>query len=234
MLYEVYFYDDSDILGTNARSLSQGDYNVCRPRGDYKILVVVVDYGNTLIKPEQVTQKLLDAEQAANRRWTDISSTLGLAQPILSTESTITYQTEPPEPGELVTVEQVRSLTDYEPTEFDILAEVDLDIAIRIPASYGGGGVAFVGGCKTEGAQAVNMIVGISNQSDISNMTASLYEHELIHVFGWHHFWPDGDGSGAAQINKGYWFPYRLFGWTDIDQDGIIEILSDLPYGLQP
>jgi hypothetical protein len=26
----------------------------------------------------------------------------------------------------------------------------------------------------------------------------------------------------------------RLFGWTDIDQDGIIEILSDLPYGLQP
>ncbi|MBI4732310.1 MAG: hypothetical protein HY781_09355 [Chloroflexi bacterium] len=233
-LYKVYFYDESNITGTNAQSLSSGEYSVCQPRGNYKILLVIVDYGNTSITPDAATEKHIAAEQAANQRWVEYSSGLGLAEPILQTETTITYLAAPPVPGELVTAEQVRSLTGYDPSDFDILAEVDLDVAIRVPQKHGGGGVAFMGGCKPEGSQAVNMIVGISNRDDLTNMAAALYDHELIHLFGWVHSWPDGDGSGPAQLNEGHWFPFKLFGWTDTNDDGIIEILSDLPYGYQP
>jgi hypothetical protein len=234
MFYRVYFYDESNVTGTNMKSLVTGDYNVCRPAGDYKILAVVVDYGNTQIDHEKVSEKLIEAEEIANQRWMDYSASIGLTTPVLHTETTVATLDVPPVPGELVSAEQVKALTGYDPADFDILAEVDLDRLSRVPHEYGGGGVAFMGACRPEGTDKVNMIVGIKYPDDVTDMTAALYDHEMIHVFGWAHEWPDGDGSGVAQMNEGHWFPYKLFGWTDTDGDGVIEILSDHPYGLKP
>ncbi len=234
MFYTVYFYDKGEVIGTSMQSLLTGEFNVCRPAGDYSILAVVVDYGNTTIKPQNVETKLLAAEKASNEHWSAVSAQLGLSTPILHTTTTVVHLDSPPNPGVLVTPAQVLAQTGYDPADYDMLAEVDLDLALSVPRSYGGGGVAFRGACQPGGAQKVNMIVAADYPDNVTNVTASLYDHEMIHLFGWAHTWPDGDGGGVAQSNLGHWFPYRLLGWFDSDGDGVVEILDPDPYGTAP
>jgi hypothetical protein len=233
--YTVYFYDESDVTGTNTRSLVSGEHGFCRPAGDYSILVVVVDYGNTSIDHEKVLEKLTATEEIANQRWSDYSASIGLTTPILHTETTQVYLDAPPVPGEELTIEQVKALTGYDPADFDILAEVDLDLEMQGPEKYGPFlGAALLGACQPGGARKVNIIASIDRPENVTKITNVVYDHELIHLFGWEHEWPNGDGNSAAQINENHWFPYKLFGWTDTDGDGVIEILSDHPYGLKP
>jgi hypothetical protein len=234
MYYTVYFYDKGLVIGTNKMSLLTGEFSVCRPAGDYSILAVVVDYGNTTVKPQNVETKLLAAEKASNEHWSAVSAQLGLSTPILHTTTTVVHLDSPPNPGVLVTPAQVLALTGYDPADYDMLAEFDIDLALSVPRSFGGGGVAFRGACQPGGAQKVNMVVAADDPDHVTGMTASLYDHEMIHLFGWQHTWPDGDGGAVAQSNQGHWFPYRLFGWFDSDGDGVVEILDPDPYGTAP
>lgn len=233
-LYVIYFYDESDVLGTMDKPLNQGLNCACRPAGRYRVLVVVVDYGNTGIDPQEAMDKVSMASQEANQRWVEFSSQAGLTEPILALETSVVFAPAPPVPGQVLTAAQVLALTGQDPARFDILAEVDLDFNILTAHSYGGGGVALMNACRPEGSQGVNMLVGISSAENLPDMARALFDHELIHIFGWAHTWPDGDGSAPAQLNQGRWFPYALFGWTDSDQDGNLEILSEAPYGYQP
>jgi hypothetical protein len=59
------------------------------------------------------------------------------------------------------------------------------------------------------------------------------FNHELSHVFGLVDDWPIPPdmipGPFGQPIND--WVPYPMFGWTDADGDGIIEMLDPTPYG---
>jgi hypothetical protein len=244
MFYRVDIYDEIDKTNWTWRSLVGEGGSYCRPAGDYKILLVLVDYGNTTIDHEKVLERLAASEAAANQRWSDYSASIGLTTPILHTETTQTYLEAPPDLGEQLTVEQVKTLTGYDPADFDILVEVDLDLEMRVithVVAQGNGssrdpyGVALLGACRPGGAGKVNIIVDIDQPKNVDAwINWVVYDHELLHLFGWEHEWPNRDGSGPAQYNQLHPFPYTLFGWVDTNADGVIEILSDHPYGLLP
>ena len=242
--YKILIFDEIDSTQWFWRpmvSMVPGSGSVCRPVGDYKILLMVVDYGNTAIDHEKVLEKLAASEAVANQRWSDYSTSLGLAAPVMHIETTQAYLEAPPSPGKLLTVEQVKSLTGYDPADFDILVEVDLDLNFDLNMMfpnnsyvYDPRGVALMGACQPGGTREVNIIVGIDQPKNVNAGIDLVYDHELVHLFGWEHEWPDRDGSGPAQYNQLHCFPYTLLGWTDTDGDGVIEILSAHPYGLLP
>jgi hypothetical protein len=57
--------------------------------------------------------------------------------------------------------------------------------------------------------------------------------HEMSHLFGMMDSWPfQPEGLTRPDGSPGDdWIPYAMFGWTDTDGDGIIEILDPTPYG---
>lgn len=233
--YYLYLYDESGVSGHYSNSLNSGVNGVCRPRGEYKVLTLVVDYGNTGVDPAAAVEELEDAAEAANRRWAEYSTSIGMEMPILQIETTTVFLGAPPTPGDFTSVDVLESLTGYDPSQFDIIAQVDLDYNATAVWQYGTrGGIALYGGCVQGGPTHVNMGLAITYQNHLDSVGGALYEHELTHLFGWSHLWPDGDGSGIAQLNKGLWFPYSLFGWVDADGDGIPEILDSTPYGMMP
>lgn len=50
------------------------------------------------------------------------------------------------------------------------------------------------------------------------------YHHEIGHVWGWEHEWSD------PFLQNGFITDLSLFGWTDLDSDGVPEILEGEPY----
>ena len=121
-------------------------------------------------------------------------------------------------------------MTGHDPTQFDLLAEVDLDAE----ESTLRGGIAYLNWCHPSHPQGVNMGFGVDGRGSLELAGFSLYEHELMHLMGWMHWWPDSDGSSLAQFSAGRHLPALLYGWTDTDGDGTIEIYDSTPYGLQP
>src|SRR6185295_4147251 len=121
----------------------------------------------------------------------------------------------------------------YDPAQFDILTEIDLDHDNLATGHYDGLGVSLAGGCRTSGSNRVNIAMNV-NSSEGSSVGGSIFEHELTHAMGWQHWWANGSGSTPDWASlAGYWMPWRMFGWTDLDGDGVIEIQDPTPYGIQ-
>jgi hypothetical protein len=236
-VYVIELFDNGEIVHwANSLSVPEQPVGTCRPLGRYKILILIVDYGNTNIDPEEVAAKLDEAAAAANQHWAEYAAGIGLPEPILRIETTTAYVESPPNPGEFVTPEQAQALTGHDLAQFNLIAEVDMDaesLAVR-NHSEASGGFAFFGWCQPNHPQGANMGFGIKDRGSMEIVGFTLYEHELMHLMGWMHWWPSGDGSSPAQFNAGRQLPYLLYGWTDTDGDGTIEIYDPTPYGLQP
>jgi hypothetical protein len=230
---------DSGAITHRSRDLYNSNTKVgaCHPLGKYKILTIIVDYGNPNLNKEEVERDLERSAEKANQHWADYSASINLSDPILEIENTIVYVDTPPDSEAFLTPAEVETLTGYDPTQFDLLAEVDIDIqnrAIQKHTGGGGGGLAFPGICQTGDLPYANISVNIRRQTASKYAGASLFEHELMHMLGWNHWWPIGDGSSTPEYSDGFILPYLLFGWTDTDGDGIIEINDPTPYGLLP
>ena len=227
--YVIHRFDDGR-LESWSRLLNQpttdGYSPICRPAGKYRILVLFVDYGNTGITAETALGALQRGAADINARYAQFSDRYKLSVPILQFEVTGAYLASPPARGSLVPIDQVRSLTGYDPGQFDLLAEVDLDV----DNPFGGesGGMAIYG-CTGAGTQQVNLWANVSAAYDVENLPKTLLIHEVDHLMGWSHEWPCGDGSTPDVCNQEP--PYLLFGWYDTDSDGMPEIVSTRPYG---
>jgi hypothetical protein len=142
----------------------------------------------------------------------------------------------PPRPGDFLTADEIRSRTGFDPTQFDLLVQIDMDADNVTVGQYGGRGVSFGGGCKPSGANGVNIGMN-SNTSGFQpgeGPGGSIFDHEMTHGMGWMHWWPNQYADSASWINTyHFWNPYLFFGWTDTDGDGVIEIYDPSPYGLQ-
>jgi hypothetical protein len=234
-VYSIYLFDNGEIAHyANSMSTPVLPSGVCWPTGVIRILVLIVDYDNTNVAPETVRTTLDEAAEEANRRWADYAASIGLAEPILEMETTVAIVDSPPTPGEFLTPAEAQALTGHDPAQFDLLAEIDLDaedLAVLNNTSSSGG-FAFLNWCQPNHPQGANLGFAISERSDARAVGYALYEHELMHLMGWMHWWPNGDGSSLAQFNAGRHLPYLLYGWTDTDGDGMIEIYDPTPYGL--
>jgi len=236
-VYTIYLFDDGRIEN-RAGSIATADLPVggCWPAGTYRILTTIVDYDNTQLDPDTVQTEIENAASTANQHWADHAIAVGLAEPILQIETTTIYVGAPPTPGQFLKQDQIEVLTGHSPSEFDLLAEVDMDAQARTIQQYipGAGGLSFFDWCQPTHPQGANMSMAVDGLSALSYAGGALYEHELLHMMGWMHEWPCGDGSSESQFEDARCLPALLFGWTDTDGDGVVEILDDTPYGLVP
>lgn len=236
-MYEVSIFDNG-FAGGMSYDLSTGGNGFCRPAGIYSMLVLFVDYGNTGLDPALGAAPMEEWRLDANQRWTDYSTSIGLTEPILQIdrlESVII--SAPPVPGQTLTVDQVRTLTGKDPSNFDWLVEIDLDATNTFSGQYGGVGISLNGGCLPGGAQRVNIAFSAMDEKGLlTDAPGSVFAHELEHGMGWQHWWPNELANNAGLMTRTeFWMPTLLFGWTDTDGDGTIEILDpETPYGLVP
>jgi hypothetical protein len=68
---------------------------------------------------------------------------------------------------------------------------------------------------------------------DWNNVARTAYHHEIAHHWGWLHDWTPtcGDVTPAILGFDPFIAPPPLFGWEDVDGDGVPEILDSTPYG---
>jgi hypothetical protein len=236
-MYEVSIFDNG-FAGGMAYHLDSGENGFCRPAGTYSMLVVFVDYGNTGVDINLGPGAMEAWRQHANQVWAEYSSAIGLAEPVLQIDPMETaIVSAPPVPGQPLTAEQVRTLTGKDPANFDWLVEIELDAENQVAGQYGGVGISLNGACLPGGAQRVNIAYSALDETGLTQEApGNVFAHEMEHGMGWQHWWPNGLANNADQLAKGlFWMPTLLFGWTDTDGDGIIEILDpSTPYGLQP
>ena len=236
-MYEVSIFDNG-FAGGMAYDLSTGDNGFCRPAGNYSMLAIFVDYGNTGLDPAAGAAPLEEWRQHANQVWAEYAASIGLTEPILQiTRLETAIVSAPPVPGQALTVDQVRALTGMNPDEFDWLVEIDLDANNTFAGQYGGVGISLNGGCLPGGAQRVNIAFSALDEKGLlTDAPGSVFAHELEHGMGWQHWWPNGLADNAGLLTRlDFWMPALLFGWTDTDGDGLIEILDTAtPYGLTP
>lgn len=237
-LYEIDIFDNASVTASkkplNHQEIGVFD-SVCRPMGDWKVLVVVADYGNTGIAKDQAFASIHEAEARANRWHQDFASAHSLAAPLVQFHATPVYLGRPPRSADTASAAEILAATGYRTSDYDITAEVDLDTTHAVGERIGGVGLTFYGGCRAGGSQHVNFYMTIDNADTMTGALAtSLFDHELSHVLGWMHWWPTGSGSAADEMvwnNTDSCMASLFFGWTDIDGDGIIEILDPTPYG---
>ncbi|HEY2981861.1 MAG TPA: hypothetical protein VGJ22_11815 [Anaerolineales bacterium] len=234
-VYELAIFDDGTV-GSTSSIVSSDSGAYCRPIGTIDMLAVIVDYGNTGVDPAAVAADLAFSADRSNQRWARYSANIGFSEPILHVNLTTVTAGAPPAPGQFLTVDQVRALTGYDTAGFDVTAEIDLDADNVTVGQFGGLGVSLGGGCRPSGSNSVNIGMDVI-QPDFQpgdGVGGSVFDHELIHGMGWMHWWPNGLADSRSWIDTyDAWNPYLLFGWTDTDGDGLIEIQDPTPYGLQ-
>lgn len=235
-LYEIGIFDNGEITSTSYSINSNEGGGFCRPSGTIRMLAVLVDYGNTGLNLEDAEAALRAGLEEARSRWADYSRQIGLSEPILDVELTTFAYGATPHAGHYITPDEIRSASGLDPADFDILSEIDLDKENTTTGQYEGQGVSLGDGCRPSGFRRTNIAFNVRDQNVLDNaMPASVFEHELTHSMGWMHWWPNqyGDGLSWVHSSRG-WEPYLMFGWTDVDGDGVIEIQDMTPYGLIP
>lgn len=233
-LYEIDIPDHEDIISSSYVINSDENVGFCRPLGTIRMLAVIVDYGNTDLDPVHVEAALQAGLEEARVKWADISHQIGLSVPIIQLELTTSLYKRPPPVSRYVTPAEINSASGLDPADFDLLVEIDLDKENTTTGEYDGVGVSLGDGCRPLGSRGINIAFNVRDLNSMQNaMPRSIFEHELIHSMGWMHWWPNQSGDGLSWVHsREGWEPWLLFGWTDLDGDGILEIMDSTPYGL--
>ncbi len=251
--YQINLYPDGTYLTWNY-PLGHIDYAidkegavmvaVCKPVGEYSMLVVFVDYGNLGVSAEDAILALQQATDLTNASFGQYTTNTGAPILQLRTEGVfIDLPADMPE-NHLLTVDMIQTLTGFDASNYDWLAQVDLDSAMTFRLGYGTlenttYGAAW-GGCGKVN-EIVDIWVNIDEAGqmygDPSRLSDLLLTHEVYHLLGYpgDHTWVCNDGSmpDLFQACGTHTIPALEMGWTDTDGDGTPEILDTVsPYGL--
>jgi len=237
-LHQIDLYPDGRV---EAFSTTAG-----RPAGTCSPLVVFLDHGSLDLDPGSVLVALSEATDAANRAHGAYPIRNGSDEPILRLETEGVVVPSPKRRSRfLLTLDEIRSLTGFEPTGFDWVAQVELDAAgdaRRAGAAEGwpdACGVAV--GCdagRLDSAPHLWATIEAASQlyGKESRLLTVLLTHEVHHLFGYpsSQDWPCAAGTRAEPSDccGPTNVPALLLGWTDTDGDETPEILDPSPYGL--
>ena len=217
---------------------------VCWPAGTYSLLVVFLDWGNLGVTREEALAALEQATTGVNAAYAASATQAGLSQPIFALRTTgVVVSPVPDIPGHLLARSQVQSLTGLDLMLFDFVTQVDLDrenTARRAFAQPNWDTFGFASGTCGPAQEDVHIWVCLDEKSQLygpdGRLESTLLSHEVFHLLGYpaSHDWPCTDGSVVDQSDccGGMNVPALLFGWTDTDGDGLVEILDPTPYGL--
>lgn len=219
---------------------------ICRPSGTLKLLAVFVDYQTLDVNQAETSLALNESIAQINGRFLEASQAVGLQSPILEIQATSTFLSSPPTLiNHLLTPDLIHASTGIDPSQFDLLVQVDLDGNDSSGMVSNSGSYGFATSGCGDLPLDVNIWIAISKkdqlfQSSNDPRLQSTLGHEILHTMGYPigitglHEWACGDGStidSTDQCDQNY-LPTLMMGWTDTDGDGIVEILDTTPYGL--
>lgn len=214
-LYRVYMDQEGKVTYRQTQPLY--------PDGTTRVLSVVRLSDDLMEKRDSVQGLWEAAQNSINQTHRNLADSLGLAEPIVQFINDNLYLTQNEFPEEdpyrdamigfrELAQERALNLNDY-----DVYLWMDLDVD-----HPGGGWGAWEGRIAK-----VNWIYENDpelTQSNFNGLGYAAYHHEIGHVWGWEHEWSDP-----------YWtldfitHP-DLFGWTDLNGDGVVEINSPNAY----
>jgi hypothetical protein len=236
-LYMVRLDDRDGITGGRvpiSRPLRAGESGipVQRPEGLYRVLIAFMDFGGTDISQDNALRAVPELSRVVNDWHQNYARRHGLPKPILQFQMTGAYARVGPRAELIFSGDEIRTLTGLNPADFNLLAQVDLSGENRTTWSDSGG-LSFFGNAGPT-AERVTLWTTLSlRQGMVGALANVLFDHELAHGFGWLHEWAVGDGGYVDNVDRLSSLPALMFGWTDTDGDGTIEIWDSTPYGLE-
>src|SRR5258706_4099585 len=238
-LYDDTHYELNQLPYADSSHPSQaGGFVLCRPAGDYKALVVYVDYGNLGLKKEDVLAQVPLMVDWTNNLYDDYAKSQGFASSPLHIQADTVYLPTPPSPGKPPTAAQILSATGVDPAKYNFVVEIDLDKENTVNrvswngAMEAGGGLAF-GGCGKHEKFDINIWYVQMDARDTQGVLAMDFNHELSYLFGMLDNWAFSPSALTLPDGSQHddWITYVMFGWSDSDGDGIPEIIDPTPYG---
>lgn len=216
-------------------------YVYCKPSGLYRVLILFVDYGNVPgVDRETVLAQVPIMTDWLNQQYAAFASSQGQAAP-MRVEADSAFIDAPPSPGNLLKLDEIRSLTGFNASEYNYVIQIDIDQNNTYANTYWpgvfpevGGGIALQGCGSFENPQdRVNIWSGLADPGEVQGALFMDLSHEMSHLFGMMDSWPFSPGAFIRPDGTpgDDWIPYVMFGWTDADGDGIIEITDPTPYG---
>ena len=218
---------------------------VCRPAGEYSMLVVFLDFGNLGVAGDQSLADLQAATAETNAAYAAFPSAGPVSAPILQVRTTGVFIPVPVGvAGKLITLDQIRQFARVDPADFDWIAQVDLDSSSTY--RYAGGGTpettsfGYMFSACPEVPYMVNIHITVDARDQLAGgenrLAWTMLTHEVFHLFGYpgSHNWPctSGPQSDPADCCGITNIPALMLGWVDTDGDGVPEILDPTPYGI--
>jgi hypothetical protein len=201
------------------------------------VLVVFVDYGNTGTTREAALAAVPVTVTWLNGLYAKFAASQGFSSSPMRVEADAAYVASPPAAGELLTAQQITTLTGKNPSAYSFVMEIDLDANGSFVAKHAKGSMEPGGGfaleaCGTGKFGAINIWSSLPRAPELFGGLEMDFNHELSHMFGMMDDWPYLQGvAGPDGLATTDWIPYTMFGWTDTDGDGIPEVIDPTPYG---
>lgn len=240
-LYDDTHYDASALSYADPiHRSSQNGYILCRPAGNYKILVVFVDYGNAGANKADVLAQVGPITAWTNQLYDDYAHTQGFTTSPLHIQADGVYLSPPPAPGQMLTTAQILAATGVDPAKYDIVMQIDLDANNTTGNAQTKGLIEKEGGLALQGCGPrtkfdINIWSVVPSADEVQGGLIMDFNHELSHLFGMLDNWPFNPGGAITPDGQRHddWITYAMFGWADSDGDGLPEILDPTPYGTQ-
>ena len=193
------------------------------PSGTFRALVVVVQHSQT-VGPGSLTL-LASAQGQVNDDHAAFARARGFGSPIVRFESTNVAI----DPSRIANPRDRASVLNAAASEGIGTAGYDFVISLNIDPSRSEGGFAQPGNGFIYVGNYSNW-TGTLSGSDWSRIASTAYHHEAAHHWGWSHDWSPTCGGTTLGFEPLIAAP-ALFGWEDVDGDGVPEILDQTPYG---
>jgi len=200
--------------------------SVVLPAGTFRVLVVIAKHpatiGDSTLRHWEAAQAKINHDHAA------FAASRGLPRSIVSFDNT-NVLVDAGDIADARSPASVRAAVERGglPTEpYQFIVSINLDPTRAEGGFAGADGFVYMGnyGRWSQALTAAEWV----------NVANAVYHHEVAHHWGWpgsHDWAPQCHGQAA---HRPFIVPPILFGWEDVDGDGVPEILDATPYGRLP
>lgn len=214
-LYRVYVLPNGDERADR--------FQLTFPAGTQKILVAIVNHPELAFE-DVIGDTWSEVQDAINAEHQAYAERQAFSTPVVQFENTnVLINPDRITSGSQEELAGILAEDGMDRNEFDILVLLDIDYDVNAGgfASFRG---RFVGMGWIYGDQVAREL----NRENLMGIANAIYHHEIGHVWGWEHEWAIPEG-----VNAGFITVPVLFGWHDMDGDGVPEILDSNPYGIK-
>lgn len=208
--------------GSTVNASAMGTYRT--PAGIFRVLSVILTYSQTITSSDLGNWQA--AQASINQDHITFASAHGFASPIVSFTNTTVFvdASQVADPRSFAGISAALQAQGVSTAGYDFVASINIDPTRAeggFAAVNGGNGFVYMGNFGQWQAHP--------STSDIISIARAVYHHEIAHHWGWVHEWTIACSSPLG-FEPLITSP-MLFGWIDLDGDGIPEILDPTPYG---